>query len=241
MTSCVLPLLSRAIWSDHCIIIWIGFKRISYRIWIVVETVSETDPWSNTNRYVFLFLSSQRAFCCGNVGGIFIYTDGLTLHLARIWLTADVHKAGSQHARGSFLWQASIGNSLCLISLHGSLVSSHATSTNMGSRTFRSVQILPEAIEDIRVRTELWIKWPQFVDMCLCRANSRFAPSQWETSLQCNAVSHWLSPAYAFSSKKCVEFRLRFHWSLCSWGPTMQAIRRHWRRRIHAPPKIETL
>ena len=25
-----------------------------------------------------------------------------------------------------------------------------------------------------------------------CRADSRFAPSQWETSLLCNAVSHWL-------------------------------------------------
>ena len=25
-----------------------------------------------------------------------------------------------------------------------------------------------------------------------CRADSRFAPSQWETALRCNAVSHWL-------------------------------------------------
>ena len=25
-----------------------------------------------------------------------------------------------------------------------------------------------------------------------CRADSRFAPSQWETALLCNAVSHWL-------------------------------------------------
>ena len=25
-----------------------------------------------------------------------------------------------------------------------------------------------------------------------CRANSRFAPSQWETALLCNDVSHWL-------------------------------------------------
>ena len=30
------------------------------------------------------------------------------------------------------------------------------------------------------------------IDMYLFRANSRFAPSQWETSLQSNAVSHWL-------------------------------------------------
>ena len=27
---------------------------------------------------------------------------------------------------------------------------------------------------------------------CLLRADSRFAPSQWETSLLCNDVSHWL-------------------------------------------------
>ena len=26
----------------------------------------------------------------------------------------------------------------------------------------------------------------------ICRADSRFGPSQWETSLQSNAVSHWL-------------------------------------------------
>ena len=25
-----------------------------------------------------------------------------------------------------------------------------------------------------------------------CRADSRLAPNQWETALQCNAVSHWL-------------------------------------------------
>ena len=28
---------------------------------------------------------------------------------------------------------------------------------------------------------------------CKPSADSRFVPSQWETSLQCNAVSHWLS------------------------------------------------
>ena len=28
--------------------------------------------------------------------------------------------------------------------------------------------------------------------ICACRAVSRFMPSQWETSLQSNAVSHWL-------------------------------------------------
>ena len=32
----------------------------------------------------------------------------------------------------------------------------------------------------------------EFLNMqAICRAESRFAPSQWETSLQRNAVSHW--------------------------------------------------
>ena len=33
--------------------------------------------------------------------------------------------------------------------------------------------------------------WPSACAM-QCRADSRFAPSQWETALLCNAVSHWL-------------------------------------------------
>ena len=36
-----------------------------------------------------------------------------------------------------------------------------------------------------------------------CRADSRFAPSQWETSLQSNAVSHWLGAS--------LESALQFH------------------------------
>ena len=32
------------------------------------------------------------------------------------------------------------------------------------------------------------IGWTQY----MCRADSRFAPSQWETALLCNDVSHWL-------------------------------------------------
>ena len=47
--------------------------------------------------------------------------------------------------------------------------------------------------------------WPSqmLVDI---RADSAFAPSQWETSLHCNAVSHWLGanlesdPSYAMLS-----------------------------------------
>ena len=36
-----------------------------------------------------------------------------------------------------------------------------------------------------------------------CRADSRLAPSQWETSLQSNAVSHWLG-ANLESALKCM-------------------------------------
>ena len=36
------------------------------------------------------------------------------------------------------------------------------------------------------------IGYPSMKSMCTHRADSRFAPSQWETSLQSNAISHWL-------------------------------------------------
>ena len=34
--------------------------------------------------------------------------------------------------------------------------------------------------------------WPTYATEYYCRAYSRFAPSQWETALLCNDVSHWL-------------------------------------------------
>ena len=34
--------------------------------------------------------------------------------------------------------------------------------------------------------------WPEKVATMYLRADSRFVPSQWETALLCNAVSHWL-------------------------------------------------
>ena len=37
-----------------------------------------------------------------------------------------------------------------------------------------------------------------------CRADSRFAPSQWETSLQSNAVPHWLGAKLGTSLNGCV-------------------------------------
>ena len=35
-------------------------------------------------------------------------------------------------------------------------------------------------------------KLNHYKTVCICRADSRLAPSQWETSLQSNAVSHWM-------------------------------------------------
>ena len=40
-----------------------------------------------------------------------------------------------------------------------------------------------------------------------CRADSRLAPSQWETSLQSNAVSHWLG----------ANLESALHWSEWRW------------------------
>ena len=45
-----------------------------------------------------------------------------------------------------------------------------------------------------------------------CRADSRVVPSQWETSLQCNAVSHWLGATLESVlkwTKTCYVPRLR--------------------------------
>ena len=56
---------------------------------------------------------------------------------------------------------------------------------------------------------------------CIPRADSRFAPSQWETSLQSNAVSHWLganleSALYTYNTSQVV-----FSWFMfcCGWMP----------------------
>ena len=41
----------------------------------------------------------------------------------------------------------------------------------------------------------LWVfnfKWHGIIDIIMNRADSRLAPSQWETSLQSNAIPHWL-------------------------------------------------
>ena len=54
------------------------------------------------------------------------------------------------------------------------------------------------------------------VDACI-RADSRFAPSQWESALLCNNVSHWLainleSSLHACRYENWVFSRSRFYW-----------------------------
>ena len=46
-------------------------------------------------------------------------------------------------------------------------------------------------------------------DMC-CRADFKFAPSQWETALLCNDVFHWLGAS--------LKSALCCHWSCCLAG-----------------------
>ena len=42
------------------------------------------------------------------------------------------------------------------------------------------------------VNSVRWADWGHLYQQRLPRAHSRFGPSQWETTLHCNDVSHWL-------------------------------------------------
>ena len=48
------------------------------------------------------------------------------------------------------------------------------------------------------------------------RADSRFAPSQWETALLCNAVSHWLGTSLE-SALKFTQASQLFVWHIEAW------------------------
>ena len=69
-------------------------------------------------------------------------------------------------------------------------------------------------------------KFHLFWRLCICGADSRFAPSQWETALLCNDVSHWLDTNLESALYMWVQpWRVTF-WSaspLCirprSWPP----------------------
>ena len=47
---------------------------------------------------------------------------------------------------------------------------------------------LQAPVPDLQMSSRNWTSW----QATRIRADSRFAPSQWETALLCNAVSHWL-------------------------------------------------
>ena len=59
-----------------------------------------------------------------------------------------------------------------------------------------------------------------------CRADSRLAPSQWETSLQSNAVSHWLG-ANLQSALHCHSHRQNWL-QLVAWRNTKRGISCMW-------------
>ena len=48
---------------------------------------------------------------------------------------------------------------------------------------------------------------PKYAIRCHYRADFRFAPSQWETALLCNDVSHWLGA----SIESVLRYRIRIH------------------------------
>ena len=51
-----------------------------------------------------------------------------------------------------------------------------------------------------------------------CRAESRFAPSQWEPTLQGNTVYHWL-----FAKLKSALYRADSRFALSQWGPSLKS------------------
>ena len=54
-------------------------------------------------------------------------------------------------------------------------------------------------------RAPTWYdKMPWYIPY-ICRADSRFAPSQWETALLCNDVSHWLSGSLVYALYHLVQ------------------------------------
>ena len=53
-----------------------------------------------------------------------------------------------------------------------------------------------------------------FIDKHIGRADSRFAPSRWETALLCNAISHWLGASLesALHLFPMVQSIISHHW-----------------------------
>ena len=59
-----------------------------------------------------------------------------------------------------------------------------------------------------------WFRWAIYQAISSCRNQSRYAPSQWETLLHCNYISHWLGTYldWSLQQKNMIIFI-----SLCFW------------------------
>ena len=49
----------------------------------------------------------------------------------------------------------------------------------------------------------IYAMWHEPPSVCMRRADSRFAPSQWETALLCNDVTHWLGACLESALVQC--------------------------------------
>ena len=56
-----------------------------------------------------------------------------------------------------------------------------------------------------------------FRRLIICRTNSRLAPSQWETSLQSNAVSHWLGANLESAFYVPLRDYIWYAWAACNF------------------------
>ena len=75
-------------------------------------------------------------------------------------------------------------------------------------------------ISYIHKNSGMWLLLHVLISKVVCRADSRFAPSQWETALLCNDVSHWLGasldqPWFVKTANKCwYGWVITSHWSV---------------------------
>ena len=56
------------------------------------------------------------------------------------------------------------------------------------------------------------------------RADSRFVPSQWETALLWNDVSHWLGASLASALFKVSTGLLSWQWGILPWQPLLELL-----------------
>ena len=92
----------------------------------------------------------------------------------------------------------------------------------------------------ILVRWHLYIEagpWSLIFHHCNNRADSRFAPSQWETSLQSDTVSHWLG---ANLESALIQYAIS-----CCIGPSQlmqkRQLHQHWGCAIEVMPGLQCI